>query len=210
MRLLGQERFAAFHREAASERLVRATLTRHGAPVRQAPDPQHAPGLLLGLFAIQPAFAVDWGSEVRLSSANTSDHELVRTGPRSALVLWDRGDAIVIRRTTDGGRTWLPSQTLSTGIGLDSSVAAVGSRVHVVHVRSVTCPDDGQLAWRLFHRRSLDGGATWRAPVALTSACSEVAQADVARSSDGQVSVAWVALFTGRILMRTWVQRGAP
>ena len=166
-------------------------------------------GLLLVLLAIQPAFAVEWGAEVKLSSTNTSDHELVRTGPRTALILWQRGSALLVRRTLDGGTTWLPTQTMATSIGLGTSVAAYGNLVDVAYVRSVICPDDGQLAWRLFHRRSLDGGATWRPPVALTSACSEVAQADIARSGDGQVSVVWVGLFTGRILMRTSRDGGA-
>lgn len=167
-----------------------------------------AAGLAIALAA-SPALAVDWGPDVKLSSTLTSDHELVRTGPTSAIAVWQRTSTLIARRTTDGGRTWLPSQTLATGIGFGSSVSGVGSNVDAVYVRGVRCPSNGDIAWRLFYRRSSDGGATWTAARALTSACSQVAEPDVARSADGQVSVVWTGLFTGRILMRTSHHGGA-
>ena len=167
-----------------------------------------AAGLAIVLMS-SPALAVDWGPDIKLSSTLTSDHELVRTGANSAIAVWQRTSTLIARRTTDGGRTWLPSQTLATGIGFGSSVSAVGSNVDAVYVRRVRCSSSGDFVSRLYYRRSTDAGATWTAARALTSACSQVAEPDVARSADGQVSVVWTGLFTGRILMRTSRDGGA-
>lgn len=48
-----------------------------------------AAGLAIALTA-SPALAVNWGPDVKLSSTLTSDHELVRTGPASAIAARDR------------------------------------------------------------------------------------------------------------------------
>ena len=158
--------------------------------------------LLLLTTVAGPASAVDWDGERKLSSTETAGHELLRTGPNSALAVWRRGGTVLARRTTDGGQTWLPVRTIVPNAG-DADVAGVGSRVDVAYVVRSTCPSTGDRALRIYYRRSLDGGVTWSAPVALTSACSRVYQPAVARSADGQVSVAWVGEFTGRIFVRT-------
>lgn len=165
--------------------------------------------LVLGAIAAQPALAIDWDRDVKLSSTETADHELVRTGPQQALMVWRRGTALLARRTTDGGRTWLPVRTLATSVGLGASAAAVEGRVDVVYAREGTCAATGAPASRIYYRRSSDGGVTWTAPLALTSSCSETYQPDVARAADGQVSVAWVGAYTGRILVRTSRDGGA-
>ena len=158
---------------------------------------------LLLLLSAQPAFAIGWDGEAKLSSAETLRPELVRTGASAALAAWVTGSSFVARRTTDGGTTWLPAQTLSTSLSLGASVAASGQNVNAVFAKRVRCPASGAFVSRIYHRRSVDGGGTWGAPVALTSSCSEAIQPDVARSSDGQVSVVWTGLTTGRILIRT-------
>ena len=75
-------------------------------------------GFLLLLLSAQLAAAATWGLDVKLSSTLTHDHELERTGADSAIAVWLRGSTLIARRTTDGGKTWLPSQTLATGAGL--------------------------------------------------------------------------------------------
>ncbi len=164
-------------------------------------------GLALVLTS-SSALAVVWGPDVKLSSTATSDHELVRTGPAQAIAVWLRTSTLIARRTSDGGRTWLPSQTLATHVGLGIGVTASGQNVNVVYPVSTACSAGG-VASRLYERHSSNGGATWSIPRPLTSACSRVAEPDVARSPDGQVSAVWTGLETGRILMRTSRDGGA-
>ena len=166
--------------------------------------------LVLVALTASPALAVTWGRDVKLSSTSTANHELEVTGPASAIAVWLRGFSIVARRTVDGGTTWLPSQTLATDAdGLAIGVASSGARVDLVYVRRVTCAATGEAATRLYLRQSANGGATWAAPRAITSACSQVVEPDVARSGDGQVSIVWTGLLTGRILITTSRDGGA-
>jgi hypothetical protein len=123
-------------------------------------------------------------------------------------MVWRRGAAVLARRTIDGGQTWLPVRTIAPNAG-DADMAGVGARVDVAYVVRTTCAATGDRALRIFYRRSLDGGATWSSPTALTSACSRTFQPAVARSADGQVSVAWVGELTGRIFVRTSRDSGA-
>jgi hypothetical protein len=163
--------------------------------------------LLLALTAA-PALAIEWGGEAKLTTANTYRPKILRTGPSSAIAVWT-GGAVYARRTADGGRTWTARMTLASNIGLYGSVSGIGQRVDLAYVQVVRCPTDGSQARRLFYRRSLDGGASWSTPRALTTPCSQIADQDVARHSNGQVSVAWTGLYTGRMFMRTSTDGGA-
>ena len=165
--------------------------------------------LLLLTTIAGPASAVDWDGERKLSSTESAGQELLRTGPLSALMVWRRGTSVLARRTVDAGRTWLPVRTLATSVGLGSAVASVGARVDLVYARATTCASTGEPAQRITYRSSTDGGVTWSAPVSLTSTCSETYQPAVARTADGQVSVAWVGIYTGRIFVRTSRDGGA-
>ena len=78
-------------------------------------------------------------------------------------------------------------------------MAASGKAVDLAWVRQVP----GSAAMRLYYRRSLDGGTTWQARKALTSATSRVADTAVARHSNGQVSVVFTGLTTGSVYIRT-------
>ena len=162
---------------------------------------------LLVVLTAAPALAVSWGGEVRLSGAMTYKPEIVRTGASSALVTWQTGSSIYARRTADGGRTWSGAQLLASGIGLGPSLAGDGQKVDLTYVKRVTAPDGGA-AWRLFYRRSTNGGATWASPRALTSASSQIADQDVARHANGQVSVVWTGLYSGRLYIRTSTDGG--
>jgi hypothetical protein len=164
--------------------------------------------LLLLAITAAPALAITWGGEAKLTTAPTYRPEILRTGPTSAIAVWT-GSAVYARRTADGGATWTPRVTLAANIGLYGSVSGIGRRVDLAYVQVVRCPADGSQARRLFYRRSLDGGATWSTPRALTTACSQIADQDVARHSNGQVSVAWTGLYTGRMFMRTSTDGGA-
>ena len=156
-----------------------------------------------------PAGRVPWDGEVRLFPGVTGEAEIVRTGGASALAVWEGGrQTVYARRTADAGRTWSPRMTLASGVEHYPSIAGVGPRVDLAYVQSVRCPTDGSRARRLFYRRSTDGGATWGPARAMTSACSQIADQDVARHSGSQVSVVWTGLYSGQMFTRTSTDGG--
>ena len=156
------------------------------------------------VLSAQPALAVTWAGEVRITDNDTLRPTLRRTGPSSAILVWQHGPLLYARRTNDGGQSWSAQTTVATNLAVGWSVAASGASVDVVWVRQVP----GQTAMRLYYRRSLDGGASWQAARALTGSTSRVADAAVARHSNGQVSVVFTGYTTGKIYIRTSANGG--
>ena len=159
---------------------------------------------LLFLITAQPAHAVTWSTEAQVTDLDSYRPQIVRTGPASAVVVWQRGQVLHARRSIDGGQTWSPRITLASDVAVGWSVAASGASVDLVWVRQAP----GGSALRLYYRRSLDGGLSWQAPKALTSSTSRIADAAVARHSNGQVSVVFTGYTTGRIYIRTSTNGG--
>lgn len=165
--------------------------------------------LLAVLLSSQPAAAASWTGSTRVAATDAYRTTILRTGASSAAVLWQRGASVYLRRTTDGGATWLTRQTLASGIGPGFAAAGSGASLDVAYTKRTTCSTTGEVVWRLYYRRSLDGGATWTTPKALIGACSSAADQDVARHANGQVTVAWTGYSSGRILVRTSTDGGA-
>lgn len=178
---------------------TRSATTRLGALVA---------GLLLVLVAVQPAMAVSWGGESRLSAADNHKPTILRTGPSRAIAIWQRGSTLYARRTADGGVTWTTRQTVASGIFLGYSAASNGASVDVAYTKR-TVHADGSSAVRLYYRRSTDHGATWKTAKALTSSTSKVMDQAVARKSGGRVSVVWTGMTSGNLYMRTSSDGGA-
>ena len=96
---------------------------------------------------------------------------------RDKLVLVDDGSGlpgfgdwadidIVLRRSTDGGKTWEPMTVLADSgtETVNNPVALPGAKPNEIHF--LYCVNYA----RAYHRRSLDGGKTFSAPVEITSA----------------------------------------
>ena len=107
---------------------------------------------------------------------------------------------VYVRRSADGGTTWT-TPTLLSAVGTRGSrpsMAASGNQLNAVFTQST----DGGLTARVIYRRSLNGGATWSAPITLSPAGLEVGFPSVAHSR-GKVVVAWTNAMTGRVGVRT-------
>jgi hypothetical protein len=177
-----------------------STRTRHRATAVIA-------GALLLLLVAQPVLAVEWGTAVRLSSHENYRPRVFRTGPTSALTVYQRGSYAYARRSVDSGRTWSAPAQIASAIRLNFSAAVYGSKVDIAYVRQVTTSTG--TSNRLYYRRSLDGGATWQASRAMTSSTSNIADQAVARHSSGRVTIAWTGYSTGRLYLRTSADGGA-
>ena len=95
-------------------------------------------GALLLLLVAQPALAVEWGSTARLSSLETYRPRIFRTGPSSALTVYQRGTNAYARRSVDSGKTWSAPVKIASAIRLNFSAAGYGSKVDIAYVRQVT------------------------------------------------------------------------
>lgn len=179
------------------------------APVTRIPRRASAliAGALLLLLTAQPVLAVEWGTAVQLSSLENYRPRVFRTGPSSALTVYQRGSLAYARRSVDGGKTWSPPVQIASAIRVNFSAAAYGSKVDIAYVRQVTTSTGGT-SNRLYYRRSLDGGATWQPSRAMTSSASNIADQALARHPNGRVTIAWTGYLTGRLYLRTSADSG--
>ena len=164
-------------------------------------------GALLLLLVAQPVLAVEWGPAIRLSSQDTFRPRILRTGPTSALTVYQRGSYAYARRSADSGKTWSAPVQIASRIRLNFSAAGYGKKVDIAYVRQVTTSTG--TSNRLYYRRSLDGGVTWQDSRAMTSISSNIVDAAVARHSSGRVTIAWTGYSTGRLYLRTSSDGGA-
>jgi hypothetical protein len=146
------------------------------------------------LLTASPTVAREWSSDRQL--ANEADRsDIVATGSRSAVVVWDSAAVVRIRTTVDDGATWSSAAVIGTN-ERDPVLAAAGRNVSLVTKRS-GAPCAGESAEALLHRRSADGGLTWSAPRRL--ACFD----SLTDHADGQVSVVFTHGQTGDLWART-------
>jgi hypothetical protein len=165
-------------------------------------------GTLLAVVLTQPAAAVTWVGESRLTATANYHPTILRTGATSAISIWQHGQNVYARRTGNGGSTWASTQTLVTGIWFNVSAASSGMNVDLAYVKQVRNAD-GSTSRRLYYKRSTNGGATFGSARAMTSTGSNIGDQAIARHSAGQVSIAWTGLTSGNIYMRTSIDGGA-
>ena len=144
---------------AAPQSPTRATDRGATSPLRAAVIAVLA--MLAVLVSSQPAGAATWTGSVQVAGTDAFATTILRSGTTSAAVLWQRGSYVYLRRTTDGGATWLTRQTLAGGIGPGFSASGSGAALDIAYTKRVICSTTGDVVWRLYYRRSLNGGAPW-------------------------------------------------
>lgn len=158
-------------------------------------------GALLLLLVAQPVLAIEWGPAIRLSLHDNYQPRIFRTGPTSALMVYQRGTYAYARRSADSGKTWSAPVQIASKLRLNFSAAGYGKNVDIAYVRQVTTATG--TSNRLYYRRSLDGGVTWLDSRAMTSSSSNIVDQAVGRHSSGRVSIAWTGYSTGRLYLKT-------
>jgi hypothetical protein len=165
--------------------------------------------LALAAITASPALALTWDGETQLTGRVIYKPEILRTGATSAIAIWQGpSGGLYARRTSNVGANWLPAVSLATGTQLVPAAAGSGRYVDVAYVRRIVT-STGSATWPLYYRRSTNGGESWAGARVLTSSGASVADQDVARHANGQVTVVWAGLYTGNIYIRTSNDYGA-
>jgi hypothetical protein len=165
--------------------------------------------LALAAITASPALALTWDGEAQLTGRVIYKPEILRTGATSAVAVWQGPSGqLYARRTLNVGVNWSLPVTLATGTQLVPAAAGSGRYVDVAFVRRIVS-STGAVTWPLYYRRSTNGGESWGGAKLLTSSGSSVADQDVARHANGQVTVVWAGLYTGNIYIRTSNDYGA-
>jgi len=155
-----------------------------------------------------------WGPEIRLtndpgSSMTTLNfaHAVAVGAERAVHVVWyddrDGGAQVYYKRSLDGGATWEADRRLvadASATRHNPAVAASGDTVyaswHEIHANG---------GYYVSVARSLDRGATWEAPVVLTSS---MASASTSIAADGaNVDLVWGDSSTGDT--EIWISRSS-
>lgn len=165
------------------------------------PQPASTPGPApLGAMALStPGVALTaWRG---LATSGTTGVHVV-FGERSA-----DGDAVVYRRSLDGGATFDAGILLST-VGVQAGYPAIASAGSAIHVAWLEGDVGGVGPVVLWYRSSADGGATWGAPRQLSAADGRAGNPGIA--TDGaNVLVAWTDAATGRLYTTVSADGGA-
>ena len=164
--------------------------------------------VLLSLLISAQATAVTWSPRVRLTSSGTAFGQgLVTLDSSNAVVLYDAGPHVYVRRSTDSGVTWKPRLRISdnSGRGLFADIGGRLGAVDVVFEDEDVTADDSTLSYR----RSMNSGATFDPAVPLRSlTADDVFAPAVGRGPAGVVAVAWHELFTNTIRARVSTDGG--
>ncbi len=161
------------------------------APGTPPPPPPPPPGPPPpGLKALSsPGTAITWRG---LATSSTTGVHIV-FGERTVA-----GDAVVYRRSTDGGATFEAGVQLSTA-GVQAGYAAVASAGSAVHVAWLEGDLGGSGPVTLSYRTSTDGGLSWIAPRALSPPDGRAGNPALGADTAGHVLVAWTDTLSGRV-----------
>lgn len=137
--------------------------------------------LFLTVALAGQTLAADWGAPTALTTAGNLDPGggLVTLGRSNVVAAYARQGRVILRRSTDSGESW--SSPLQLSDGSAPAIAGRGKAVDVVWV----------LNKRIRYARSINLGASFGTPKALSPKDVNVSSPTVARGAKGLVVVAW-------------------
>lgn len=168
--------------------------------------------VLAGLVFPSPAYGQSWGPVVALTDSGESsawNGAMAVSGNEDIQFIYRENESgnrgVFLRRSTDGGATWLDPVKLGPAGANGPAVAASGVNVDLVYAQFGA---DGKR--RIQYRRSENSGQTWSSTITLaTLPAAHVAPlASVARDGAGRVVVVWTHTNTGRIYARVSTNGG--
>jgi len=138
--------------------------------------------LLLTLLLVGQASAAGWGTPVTLSSSTPAEAGgLVALSKSVVVVTYEDGGAVFVRRSTDSGLSWLPSQQIAA-VGSDPEIAGQGHTVDLVWATGTA----------VRYVQSTDSGVSFGPEKTLASrSAGGLGSPYVARGPDNVVAVAW-------------------
>jgi len=120
--------------------------------------------LTLSLVLASQAVGGTWHTRVALTKSKDAEAAgLVTIGSSTAVVLFNDGSGLSIRRSTNSGVTWKPRQNIADS-GWYNAIAGSGTDVDIVWMDED--PGTGNV---LRYRRSVDSGATFAASLDLAT-----------------------------------------
>jgi hypothetical protein len=162
--------------------------------------------VLAGIVPVEAASPVQVSESPEISWASTG--AAAGTGSSLYVAYVAPADAgygpVRLRRSKDGGATFLPSILVSdvgTTDNHSASVAAAGSSVHVLWIVG------SGAAERAWLRTSRDGGATWSPSAPVTPGDMSLGEPGVFASGE-RVFVTYTDLVSHRVLLRRSTNRG--
>jgi hypothetical protein len=168
---------------------------RHARPIAGA---GFAAVLLSAVIAGQ-AFAHSWSARTPFTSSGTGigDGVAAVNATTAVAVYADETSSpgvwnVYARRTTTSGASWASPQTLSTNGGFDADVSALDPFVDILYTDNDTVE----------YARSVDGGMTYLAPVALSGSAGFWEQPRISRGPSGLVVAGWIDGFTSKYKVR--------
>jgi hypothetical protein len=138
----------------------------------------------LTLVLATQAIAATWSQPIPLTSsgkAYAGVPGLVTLGTSHVVAAYLNNGRVIVRRSTNGGATWLAPQRLALD-AISPAIAGRGTSVDVVWYKNS----------RVRYARSTNSGASFRTTVALSPGIKIFGGAAVGRGANGLVVVAWM------------------
>jgi hypothetical protein len=136
-----------------------------------------------------------WTASKRLSWTDGNEHPEIAVDLSGHLhLVWYAPTGMYLdtyyRKSTDGGSTWTASKRITFSFGQDSAFPVIAAdpsgNIHVVWNENVWAGD-----WRVYYKKSSDGGATWSASKQLSWIAGESRYPRIAIDSNSNVHVVY-------------------
>jgi hypothetical protein len=167
---------------------------------------------VLALVASATALAVTWSSPVAVTTSGhgyAQPESVVVTGTQRVHVFYTEhvtAYKAYYRQSPDGGATWAAPVRLSHSTAYGAAASAINRYGNTLDV--VWWEWDASFNYRIWYRQSLDAGAHWSTPIALTPAVGDAGKADIARAGD-RVTFTYTDGASAKVYVRISTNGGA-